>query len=294
MLGDRERADRAFAAATDALATDVESAERGWRADYGSVLRDASAILTLAVDAKAKPNVIKTAIGAIEVERARTHYASTQEMSWMVLAARAVAGDAKTIRLNVGGDDHAGSYNHVFREADLQQDTRVTNPGASPLRAVVAVSGSPLVGEPASSNGLVIDRKYYTVDGEPTSIASVQQNTRLVAVLTVSAASGGPQNGTFLLVDTLPAGLEIENPALISSGAAGTLSWLTDTTWASHTEFRDDRFVASFTNATAKLAYMVRAVAPGTYAHPGATVEDMYRPQVNARTSPGTMVVTAP
>ena len=41
--------------------------------------------------------------------------------------------------------------------------------------------------------------------------------------------------------------------------------------------------MASFANPTAKLAYMVRAVAPGTYVHPGATVEDMYRPEWNAR-----------
>ena len=37
---------------------------------------------------------------------------------------------------------------------------------------------------------------------------------------------------------------------------------------------------------------MVRAVAPGTYAHPGARVEDMYRPENNANTATGTVVVT--
>ena len=39
---------------------------------------------------------------------------------------------------------------------------------------------------------------------------------------------------------------------------------------------------ASFT-----LAYVVRAVTPGTYAHPAASVEDMYRPQFSARTAIG-------
>ena len=70
-------------------------------------------------------------------------------------------------------------------------------------------------------------------------------------------SSGIAETGTFLLVDALPAGFEIENPVLIASGGTGNLAWLTDTTWASYTEFRDDRFVASFTNSTAKLAYMI-------------------------------------
>ena len=111
-------------------------------------------------------------------------------------------------------------------------------------------------------------------------------------MLGVSTPDGSQQSGNFLLVDPLPAGFEIENPALISSGSAAGLPWLSDMTWASYSEFRDDRFVASFTNSTATLAYMVRAVAPGTYAHPGAHVEDMYRPEVNARTATGTVMVT--
>ena len=162
------------------------------------------------------------------------------------------------------------------------------------MRAVVAVSGSPLVAEPASNNGLSVERTYFTTAGDPVDIATVKQNTRLVAVLNVTKPSGQAETGTFLLVDPLPAGFEIENPTLVSSGGTANIAWLTDTTWASYTEFRDDRFVASFTNSTAKLAYMVRAVAPGTYAHPGAYVEDMYRPELNARGATATVIVTAP
>ena len=42
---------------------------------------------------------------------------------------------------------------------------------------------------------------------------------------------------------------------------------------------------------TATLAYIVRAVTPGTYVHPAATVEDMYRPETYARTAAGTLTV---
>jgi uncharacterized protein YfaS (alpha-2-macroglobulin family) len=295
ILGDQERADAAFASAIEDLGDEVDSSDRGiYRADYGSVLRDASAILALATDSKAKPEVIKTAMGAIEVERARSTYASTQDMAWMVLAARSVINQARSIRLDIDGTPHDGSFNRVYSAAALAKDVKVQNMGPDLVKAVVAVSGSPLVPEPAASNGLTIERKYFTPDGQPVDPATVKQNTRLVAVLSVMKPQGEAENGNFLLVDRLPAGFEIENPTLVSSGATADLAWLSDTSYASYTEFRDDRFVASFTSSTAKLAYMVRAVSPGSYAHPGAMVEDMYRPELNARTAPGTVTVTAP
>ena len=41
------------------------------------------------------------------------------------------------------------------------------------------------------------------------------------------------------------------------------------------------------------VAYVVRAVAPGSYTHPQAFVEDMYRPDRFGRTATGTIEVTA-
>ena len=42
---------------------------------------------------------------------------------------------------------------------------------------------------------------------------------------------------------------------------------------------------------SATVAYIVRAVTPGTFVHPAATVEDMYRPERYARTAGGTLTV---
>ena len=44
---------------------------------------------------------------------------------------------------------------------------------------------------------------------------------------------------------------------------------------------------------TASVAYIVRAVTPGTFVHPAATVEDMYRPDRYARSAAGKLTVTA-
>jgi uncharacterized protein YfaS (alpha-2-macroglobulin family) len=76
----------------------------------------------------------------------------------------------------------------------------------------------------------------------------------------------------------------------------GELSWLGVDTPA-HTEARTDRYVAAFRYVseytTFTTAYMVRAVSPGSFALPGATVEDMYRPELRANTDAGTIEVTA-
>ena len=59
-----------------------------------------------------------------------------------------------------------------------------------------------------------------------------------------------------------------------------------------NTEFRDDRFTAAFERkkddaAVFTVAYVVRAVAPGRYVRPQASVEDMYAPDRFGRTASG-------
>ena len=48
-----------------------------------------------------------------------------------------------------------------------------------------------------------------------------------------------------LVVDRLPAGLEIDNPALFDSGSTDAFSWLKRDIEPAHVEYRDDRFVAA-------------------------------------------------
>jgi uncharacterized protein YfaS (alpha-2-macroglobulin family) len=44
-------------------------------------------------------------------------------------------------------------------------------------------------------------------------------------------------------------------------------------------------------NRDSVAAYVVRAVTPGIYNHPAAVVEDMYRPELAARTATGILEV---
>ena len=51
-----------------------------------------------------------------------------------------------------------------------------------------------------------------------------------------------PQFARVALTDYVPAGFEIDNPRLVSSGDTGTLGWIENAGSPVHTEFRDDRF----------------------------------------------------
>jgi uncharacterized protein YfaS (alpha-2-macroglobulin family) len=107
-----------------------------------------------------------------------------------------------------------------------------------------------------------------------------------------------PQFGRIIIADYLPAGFEIDNPRLVSSGDTGTLAWIEDAQEPVNAEFRDDRFSAAFERKNGDpsvftVAYVVRAVSPGRYVHPQAYVEDMYRPDRFGRTGTGTIEVMA-
>ena len=121
------------------------------------------------------------------------------------------------------------------------------------------------------------------------------QNDRYAVVLKITEQQ--PQFGRIIVADYLPAGFEIDNPHLVSSGDTGTLSWIEKAAEPASSEFRDDRFSAAFErsskdNAVFTVAYVVRAVAPGQYVLPQAYVEDMYRPDRFGRTGTGRVEVT--
>jgi uncharacterized protein YfaS (alpha-2-macroglobulin family) len=289
MLGDRVRADRAYAAALNSIAPRPQL-QLFSRSDYGSILRDAAALVTLASEGGApKPTVIN-AVQRVEAARGLSTYTSTQEQAWMVLAARALEKDAPGMSLDIAGETHKGPLYRTFRAADLGSNLKIANTGDAPVQAVVSVSGAPVTPEPAAERGFKIERLYYTLDGKPANPANVKQNQRFAVVLKVTEPQ--PQYGRIILADYLPAGFEIDNPRLVSSGDTGTLSWIENAAAPAYSEFRDDRFTAAFDRKAGDksvftVAYVVRAVSPGRYVLPQAYVEDMYRPDRFGRTGTG-------
>jgi uncharacterized protein YfaS (alpha-2-macroglobulin family) len=166
----------------------------------------------------------------------------------------------------------------------------VANGSGRETTLTLTTYGVPSVPEPAGGNGYTIERAYFTLDGDPVSAEEVAIGTRLVTVLTVQPFGRG--EARLMVNDPLPAGFEIDNPNLLQSGDIGALDWLDLTTDINATEFRQDRFLAAIDWRSAnsfRLAYIVRAISPGEFRHPAASVEDMYRPQFRARTDTGTL-----
>jgi alpha-2-macroglobulin len=293
LVGDRNRAERVYAAAVDSLAP-KPVLEFG-RNDYGSALRDAAALVSLASEGNAPRATLTQAVARVEVARGLTSYTSTQENAWMVLAARTLAKEA--LALDLDGQSVKTALFRSYKAGEVaNQPIKITNTGDVPLQAVVSVSGSPVVPEPAASNGFKIERNYFTLDGKPADISKARQNDRFAVVLKVTEPK--PEYGHIMVSDYLPAGLEIDNPRLVSSGDTGTLDWIEDGQEPEHTEFRDDRFTAAIDRATDSkpvftVAYVVRSVTPGKYVLPQAYVEDMYNPSRYGRTGTGNMEVVA-
>ena len=296
MLGDKERAEKVFAVAIDAIGAPVADADRG---DYGSNLRDSAATMTLVSETNSKGSLDGKLASIIASARRDRLYTSTQENAWMLLASRALLEEGKTLKLSVNGQPFEGMLNRKLTEKDLANGPLVIeNLSDGDIQAMVTVTGEAATPEPAADHGLKVERSYFKLDGTPVDLSNAQtaalsQNDRLVVVLKVAATDGSA--GRVMLVDHLPAGLEIENPHLVDGGDAGSLSWLTPGITPEHTEFRDDRFVATFTtdqlaNAV-QVAYVVRAVTPGLYVNPSAYAEDMYRPERFGRGDSGKLRV---
>ena len=291
LVGDRSRAERVYAAALDSLAP-KPVLEFG-RVDYGSALRDAAALVTLASEGNAPHATLTQAVARVEAARGLTPYTSTQENAWLVLASRALAKENLT--LDVDGSPIKAALYRSYMAAELDnKPIKITNTGDTPVQAVVSVSGAPVTPEPAASNGFKIERNYFTLDGKAADVSKAKQNDHFAVVLKITEPK--PEYGHIMVSDYLPAGFEIDNPHLVSSGDAGTLDWIEDGEEPANTEFRDDRFTAAIDRASnAKsvftVAYVVRAVSPGKYVLPQAYVEDMYNPSRYGRTGTGAIEV---
>jgi uncharacterized protein YfaS (alpha-2-macroglobulin family) len=296
LYGDATRSKNIFVDALQMTEDSIVHRVNLSRTDYGSNLRDGAAILALAAESRPVPPVIPELAKAVGREWDRSKWTSTQEQAWTLLAARAIQSGDDSLKVDVNGALHAGAYMaKMSGDALMKNPLTLTSAMTDPVSAVVTTVAAPVTPLPAGGNGFAIERTYYTLDGEPVNISEAQQNERYVVVLHVTETNAWPSR--VVMTDLLPAGLQIDNPSLVDSAQLTNFDWIGEQT-AAHTEFRNDRFVAAFNrtsddNREINVAYIVRAVTPGVYDHPAATVEDMYRPEYSARTATGKMEVVA-
>lgn len=288
--GDQLRADAMFQRAQKMIEGAAPEPDYSyWRADYGTNRRDAAAVLALALESGStavNPGYLLSRISA------PAETVSTQEAAWSLMAANALIDDLRDTGITVDGAAPQGPLVWL-RDADTARaPVAITNTGNAATDITLTTFGVPSQPEPAGGTGFAISRAWYTLDGTAAKLAEVPVGTRLVTVLTIQPL--GRQAGRLMVADPLPAGFEIDNPNLLRGGDISALDWL-DTAYAESAQFRQDRFLAAVnwdSDQSFRLAYIVRAVSPGTFHHPAASVEDMYRPNFRARTDAGQVTIT--
>jgi uncharacterized protein YfaS (alpha-2-macroglobulin family) len=287
--GDVVRADRAFALAV----ADRPQVEPEGLVDYGSALRDRAAVATLMAETgRPQAAVLEEAEKAAAI-LASTDWTSTQEDAWLVMAAGAIAeeeGEEVAVLVDgVAPAAHArGPVVVEPDEAALRRGVEVTNTGTGAVFSSLALRGVPVDAQPAAANDLRLTRTFLDRYGRPIDPVAngLTQNDLVIVLLEGSAVTAFRRDA--LVVDLLPAGLEIENPRIGGRGMEELEVGL-GLTPVVHAESRDDRYVAAVElseySTGFKVAYLARAVSPGSFVLPAAYVEDMYRPQYFARTA---------
>ncbi len=153
--------------------------------------------------------------------------------------------------------------------------------------------------------GFVVQRNYEAVDDsedvvqDVNGVWQIKAGARVRVRLTMVANN---RRYHVALVDPLPAGLEIVNPALEVSGSIPhdpnspdyRYGWWWWGTWYEHQNLRDERaeaFTSLLWDGVYQYTYIARATTPGRFVVPPAKAEEMYSPEVFGRSYSNVVVV---
>lgn len=158
---------------------------------------------------------------------------------------------------------------------------------------------------PPVDMGFVIQRTYEAVDDpedvtrDANGVWHIKAGARVRVKIKMVADN---RRYHVALVDPLPAGLEIVNPALAVSGSVpqdpntttSRYGWWWWGPWYEHQNMRDDRaeaFASLLWDGVYDYSYIARATTPGTFVVPPAKAEEMYSPEVFGRSASDVVVV---
>ncbi|MDD1012921.1 alpha-2-macroglobulin family protein [Pseudomonas rubra] len=290
-MGDKPRAQQALQAG---LA--VTRSDNTWMGDYGSSVRDQALILSLLAENNLASDKIDGRLFELADQMAANRWLSTQERNALFLAGRGLLGKPESkwsARLDSAGEVREFSPEQSGMKLEgalLASPLTIQNEGSETLFQQLTLSGYPRQAPVARGSGMTIRREFLGMNGQALDIKALKSGDLVLVHLAVTANTQVPDA---LVVDLLPAGLELENQNLAQSAASlenassAVKEWRESMQNANvvHQEFRDDRYVAALNidgYYTTHLLYLARAVTPGTYKVPPPQVESMYRPNYNA------------
>jgi uncharacterized protein YfaS (alpha-2-macroglobulin family) len=154
--------------------------------------------------------------------------------------------------------------------------------------------------------GFAVQRIYEGVDDpadvfqDSDGVWHIRAGARVRVKITMATSN---RRYNVALVDPLPAGLEIINPALAVSGDipqdptdtnSSRYGWWWWGTWYEHQNMRDERaeaFTTLLWDGVYTYSYVARATTPGSFVVPPTKAEEMYSPEVFGRSASDMVVV---
>jgi len=158
---------------------------------------------------------------------------------------------------------------------------------------------------PAYDAGFTVERTYEAVD-DPADVRRdangdwrIKAGARVRVKLTMVAPA---RRYHVALVDPLPAGFEVLNPALATTGSlpaeanqpAAKGYWWWWGPWYEHQNLRDQRaeaFTSTLWPGVHSYSYIARATTPGRFVTPPAKAEEMYAPETFGRSTGDVVIV---
>jgi uncharacterized protein YfaS (alpha-2-macroglobulin family) len=291
-MGDNDRARTVF---NEAAKTVPEPTL--WGSEYGSEIRDLAAAYALTVRYHVQVPGADPWLAQVADKVRGSSYLSTQERFALFEAARGLGAGTGPWQASVGTSatrtvDSSGPLVVSLGTGELGALT-LANSGTAPLYVTRTVSGVPQTA-PASTGDFQFDRTLYQTDGKVIGARALKVGETVVVEVDVWPQHDY-QSATALVVDRVPAGLELENLNLVQDSRLAAVKFAdVDAEEAmrnqniEHVEFRDDRFVVALrlgkifwhSSDPVKLFYQARVVTPGDFTWPGVHAEDMYNANI--------------
>ncbi|MBC8330929.1 MAG: hypothetical protein H8E28_03005 [Anaerolineae bacterium] len=271
-------------------------------------------------------DLIPKLVTGLLAHRTRGHWGSTQENVFVLLTLDRYFNTYESqtpdfvARIWLG-ETYAGSHtfegytterhetqipmDYLVSGADLQ-DLVLSKEGTGRLYYRLGLSYAPTdLNLPPLDMGFVVTREYEAVDDpedvtrDEDGIWHIKAGARVRVRITMVADS---RRYHVALVDPLPAGLEIVNPALAVSGSVPQdpgssdyrYGWWWWGTWYEHQNMRDERaeaFTSLLWDGVYEYTYIARATTPGTFVAPPAKAEEMYSSEVFGRSASDWVIV---
>jgi uncharacterized protein YfaS (alpha-2-macroglobulin family) len=263
--------------------------------NVGSPVRDRAVVLStlLAVDPD-RPDLPALA-QALADEGKSGRWQSTQDTAFAVMALgrylkqAAKAEPFDSVELWQGGSRIATgtSGEPLAWNADASMsskdplEVRVTGPAKARAHVSWLQTGVSIQPPADASSGITLRRRYLNEHGEPLRNDTVHSGDLVKVELTIQPTT---ELDNVVIEDLLPAGLEIENPRLVTQAPAAALAKARKPSNDATTfeprrlDMRDDRLIlmGDLPAGAMTYTYAARAVAPGTFVVPPVRAECMY------------------